>query len=50
MFNLIRKIMGKPAIDFQGIVRDGAVILDVRNANEFENGHAENAINIPFIT
>lgn len=30
------------------MVKQGAVVIDVRTAEEFASGHLENAINIPF--
>lgn len=42
---LINKIFGK-SVDFQELVNNGAVILDVRTAEEFKSGHIKGAKNI----
>jgi phage shock protein E len=34
-------------INFAELVKNGAIILDVRTKKEFENGHMPEAINIP---
>jgi rhodanese-related sulfurtransferase len=48
MFNFLKKIMGGgPSADFRQLVKDGAMILDVRTPNEFAGGHIKGAINIP---
>ncbi|MBN2686460.1 MAG: rhodanese-like domain-containing protein [Pontiellaceae bacterium] len=36
------------SIDIPALVRDGALIIDVRTAGEFASGHIEGAINIPY--
>lgn len=33
--------------DFAALVKDGAIIVDVRSPLEFKSGHIKNAINIP---
>jgi len=33
--------------DYSKLVKDGAVILDVRSRGEFESGHIRGSINIP---
>lgn len=35
-------------IDIPALVRDGALIIDVRTAGEFASGHIDGAINIPY--
>ena len=47
MFNyLIKLLFGEP-IDFATLMSNGAIVLDVRSAREYENGHIKGAINIP---
>lgn len=47
MIDLIKKIFGMgPKIDLAELVKEGAIILDVRSKNEFASGHIKNAINI----
>ncbi len=38
---------GGPSADFRQLVKDGAIIVDVRTPNEFAGGHIKGAINIP---
>lgn len=42
MFNLFGK-----KTDFVQMIRDGAVVIDVRTVNEFKSGHAKGTVNIP---
>ncbi len=37
----------KEEIDVKGLVKQGAVIVDVRSEGEFASGHVKGAINIP---
>lgn len=37
----------KETTDFKELVKNGAVILDVRSKEEFNGGHVKGAINIP---
>lgn len=37
----------KETTDFKELVKNGAVILDVRSKEEFRGGHVQGAINIP---
>ncbi len=46
MFNFIKKLFG-PGTDFKALQQQGAVIIDVRTAGEFNGGHIKGAINIP---
>ncbi len=48
MLETIKKIFGiGPKTDYAELVKQGAVILDVRSKGEFSMGHIKNAINIP---
>ncbi len=49
MFDFLKKILGTSttSVDYKNLVRDGALILDVRSKGEFESGHIKGAINIP---
>ncbi|PKP25370.1 MAG: sulfurtransferase [Bacteroidetes bacterium HGW-Bacteroidetes-2] len=48
MITTLKKIFGiEPKTDYALMVKQGAVILDVRTKVEFANGHIKNAINIP---
>lgn len=47
MFGLFEK---KEEVDVKNLVKEGAVILDVRSKDEFAGGHVKGAINIPLDT
>ncbi|AWG21965.1 sulfurtransferase [Flavobacterium faecale] len=48
MINFIKKIFGiGPAVDFATLVKDGALILDVRSPAEYKGGHIKGSKNIP---
>lgn len=44
--SLKNKFFGAP-IDFTALVKDGAIIVDVRSPQEFKSGHAKKSKNIP---
>jgi len=48
MLQTIRNILGiPPRADYSELIKQGAIILDVRSKEEFAGGHIKNAINIP---
>ena len=48
MFDLLKKLLGiTPAVSLSDLVKDGAVIIDVRTKAEFSTGHIRGAVNIP---
>jgi phage shock protein E len=48
MIQFIRKLLGLgPATDYAQLVKDGAIIVDVRSKGEFDGGHIKGSINIP---
>ena len=48
MFDFFKKLFSKgPETDFASLVRNGAVIVDVRTPGEFKSGHIKGALNIP---
>ena len=48
MINFIKKIFGiGPAVDFATLVKNGALILDVRSPAEYKGGHIKGSKNIP---
>jgi phage shock protein E len=48
MINTIKNLFGMGSkTDYAQLVKEGAVILDVRSKNEFESGHIKGAVNIP---
>jgi rhodanese-related sulfurtransferase len=36
-----------PAVNFEELVKNGAIIVDVRTSGEFNSGHIKGSINIP---
>lgn len=48
MMETLKKIFGLgPSVDYGQLVKDGALILDVRTKGEYEGGHIKGSINIP---
>lgn len=48
MINILKKIFGfGPGVNYGELVKNGAIILDVRSKGEFAGGHIKGAINIP---
>ena len=48
MIQVIMKLFGLGTkVDYDELVKQGAVILDVRNEDEFNMGHIKGAVNIP---
>ena len=46
MFSFFKKLFG-PGTDYKLLVQNGAVIIDVRSPQEFDNGHIKGSKNIP---
>lgn len=47
MLNLIKNLFGTEKTNYAQLVKDGAVILDVRTQGEYAGGHIKGSINIP---
>ena len=48
MINSLKNLFGMGThTDYAQLVKDGAIILDVRSKGEFEGGHIRGSINIP---
>ncbi len=48
MLDTIKQIFGfGPKVDYAGLVKQGAIILDVRSKSEYAGGHIKGSINIP---
>ncbi|MBV5314704.1 MAG: rhodanese-like domain-containing protein [Prolixibacteraceae bacterium] len=47
MLELIKKLFGIKTIDYAQLVKEGAIILDVRTKGEFGSGHIRGSVNIP---
>ncbi len=47
MINAIKNLLGfAPKVDYAQLVKDGAIILDVRSKGEYAGGHIKGSINI----
>jgi rhodanese-related sulfurtransferase len=47
MIGLLKRILGfGPAVDYAQLVKQGAVILDVRTKGEYAGGHIKGSLNI----
>ena len=47
MINTIKKLLGfGPTVDYADLVKQGAVILDVRSKGEYSGGHIKCSINV----
>jgi rhodanese-related sulfurtransferase len=46
MFSFFKKLFG-PGTDYKLLVQNGALIIDVRSPQEFDNGHIKGSKNIP---
>ena len=47
MLDAIKNLFGMDKTDYAALVKEGAVILDVRSKSEYAGGHIKNSINIP---
>lgn len=48
MINAIKNLLGMgPQVDYAALVKQGAIIVDVRSKAEYADGHIKGSINIP---
>ncbi len=48
MIDTIKQMFGMgPKVDYAQLVKEGAIILDVRSKGEYDGGHINGSINIP---
>lgn len=48
MIDSIKQLLGLgPKVDYAALVKQGAIILDVRSKGEYSVGHIKNSLNIP---
>lgn len=47
MFETIKKVFGFKSTNYAQLMKEGAIILDVRTSGEFSSGHIKGSINIP---
>jgi rhodanese-related sulfurtransferase len=46
MLKFIKKLFG-PGVNYKDLIAKGAIIIDVRTPQEFDNGHIKDSKNIP---
>ena len=47
MFESFKNLFGSEKTDYAQLIKDGAIILDVRSKGEYARGHIRGSINIP---
>ena len=47
MFQRIKSALGIPSVDYNELIENGAVLIDVRTPQEFKSGHSRKSKNIP---
>ncbi len=47
MFESLKSLFGGAKTDYRQLVKDGAIILDVRSKAEYVGGHIKGSVNIP---
>jgi phage shock protein E len=48
MIEVLKSLLGLgPKVDYTSLVKQGAIVVDVRTKGEFANGHIRGSINIP---
>jgi len=48
MLETLKKLLGfAPKVDFATLVREGAIVIDVRTKGEYAGGHIRGSVNIP---
>ncbi|MEI8116713.1 MAG: rhodanese-like domain-containing protein [Flavobacteriia bacterium] len=45
--SLLGKLFGMKSVDFKQLIKDGAMIVDVRTPGEFQGGHIKGSLNLP---
>lgn len=45
--SLLKKLFGGTSVDFATLVKQGAMIIDVRSPAEYKGGHIKGSVNIP---
>ena len=47
IFNSFLKLLGLKKTDYARLVKEGAIIIDVRSTGEYDAGHIKGSVNIP---
>ncbi|MBS1548947.1 MAG: rhodanese-like domain-containing protein [Bacteroidetes bacterium] len=50
MLGFIKKLLGMKTVNYTELMKNGAIIVDVRTKGEFAGGHIKGSINIPLNT
>lgn len=46
--NIFQKLFGgRPSVDLAGIIKEGALLVDVRTPAEYAAGHVKGSVNVP---
>ena len=45
--SILGKLFGMKSVDYKQLVKEGAVIVDVRTPAEYQGGHIKGSINVP---
>ena len=48
MFSFIKNLLNKEKLDYTELIERDAMIIDVRTAQEFADGHADNSITVSY--
>ena len=43
----LKEMIAPPNVDYATLVRNGAIIVDVRSKDEYRQGHVKGSVNIP---
>jgi phage shock protein E len=47
MLSIFKNLFKSNSVDLTQLIKDGAIIIDVRSKSEFATGHVKGSINIP---
>ena len=51
MWQAIKSMLGfGPSVDYKSLIKNGALVIDVRSKGEYAGGHIRNSVNIPLDT